>query len=65
MVDILLAKGADPNEGKVDVWQTPYNTCLGGAIKSRNTSIILKLLDSGANVNLNDEEQHRLNGHKE
>ena len=60
VVDILLSSDADPNIGGVDGLRTPSSTCLGGSIKSRNASVLKKLLDAGAHINLNDETNREL-----
>ena len=60
VVDILLSSDADPNTGGVDGLRTPSTTCLGGSIKSRNTSVLQKLLDAGAHVNFSEEPNQEL-----
>ena len=55
VVDVLLAHEADPNAGGPNELRTSRNTCLGGAIKSRNATVVQKLLESGADVNLYNE----------
>ena len=60
VVDILLSNGADPNTGGVDGLRTPSSTCLGGSIKSRNASVLQKLLDAGAHVKFSDETNREL-----
>ncbi len=56
VVGALLHYGADPNKARSQSEVGPDHTCLGAAIKSRNISVLRKLIKGGAKVNLPEDK---------